>query len=301
MPLGNDSRWKECPVMPRRSFDLSKQKEFSAIDKNAGMKKQKAAIPVVCERIRHYREKAGIERLAFASALEITKNTVINWETGRSRPDINLIPKICEILSITPYQLFDLEDPNQTISKDEKQLIDSYRKLSLGNRRAVRLLAFNLRDAQIGDTCPDITVLRLIEKGLAAGIGDPGEFEEKGDPIYLYSSPLIDRANYVFSVNGDSMEPAYHDTDLVLVQAIPQGPELQYGETGAFIKGNEQFIKIYEENGLRSLNSDYPFMNFSDTDETVYIIGRVIGTVNQYKDVASQSDVEKYKRIHDDL
>lgn len=288
--------------MPRKkALDLSKQTEFSAIDVSTGKVIQSATIPVVCERIRYYREKAGIERMAFASALGVTGNAVSNWETGRSRPDINLIPGICDALSISPYQLFDIEEPNLNLSHDEKQLIDCYHDLSEGNKRALRLLASNLRDAQIGDTCPDITVLRFIEKGLAAGIGDPSEFEEKGTPIFLYSSPLTGRANYVFSVNGDSMEPEYHDRDLVLVQAIPQGPELQYGETGAFIKGNEQFIKVYEEKGLRSLNSDYPFMNFSDTDETVYIIGRVIGIVNQYEDIASQSDVEKYKRIHDGL
>ncbi len=97
------------------------------------------------------------------------------------------------------------------------------------------------------------------------------------------------------------MEPEYRDGDLVLVQAIPEGPELQHGETGAFIKGNEQFIKVYEEKGLRSLNPNYPFMNFSDTDETVCLIGRVIGTVDRERDLADDSDAEKYLRIHDGL
>ena len=76
------------------------------------------------------------------------------------------------------------------------------------------------------------------------------------------------------------------------MQAIPEGPELQHGETGAFIKGNEQFIKVYEEKGLRSLNPNYPFMNFSDTDETVYLIGRVIGTVDRERDLADDGVIE---------
>ena len=263
--------------------------------------KQKSAIPVVCERIRFYRESIGMERMAFAAAIGVTGNAVSNWETGRTRPDINLIPRICDALSISPYQLFDLKAPDQKYSDAEAGLIDCYRELSEGNKRALRILASNLKDAQLGDACPDITVLRFIEKGLAAGTGDPSEFEENSEPAYLYSSPLINRANYVFSVCGDSMEPEFKDNDLVLVQAIPSGPELQYGEIGAFIKGNEQFVKVYEEDGLRSLNPKYPFMNFSGTEDTVYIIGRVIGTVDQYKDLASQDDVEKFKRIHDGL
>lgn len=287
--------------MPKRSFDLSKQTGFSVVGPGSGKAKQKSAIPVVCERIRFYREAIGMERAAFAAAIGVTGNAVSNWETGRTRPDINLIPRICETLSISPYQLFDLEDPDRIYSAEETGLIDCYRELSEGNKRALRIMASNLMDAQIGDACPDITVLRLIEKGLAAGTGDPSEFEENSEPIYLYSSPLISRANYVFSVCGDSMEPEYRDSDLVLVQAIPSGPELQYGEIGAFIKGNEQYIKVYEEEGLRSLNPKYPFMNYAQIEDAVYIIGRVIGTVSQYKDLASQDDIERYKRIHDGL
>ncbi|MBQ6316903.1 MAG: helix-turn-helix domain-containing protein, partial [Oscillospiraceae bacterium] len=255
--------------MPRRSYALSKPRDFSVIDAGTGKAVPGAAIPVVCERIRHYRMKIGMGRMAFASAVQVSGNAVSNWETGRTRPDISLIPAICEALGISPCQLFEMQDPGKDYSEEEQQLVSLYRGLSAGNRRALRLLAGNLKDAQLGDACPDITVLRFMEKGLAAGTGDPSEFEEHGRPIYLYTSPLISRADYVFPVSGDSMEPEYRNGDLVLVQAIPEGPELQHGETGAFIKGNEQFIKVYEEKGLRSLNPNYPFMNFSDTDETV--------------------------------
>ena len=203
--------------------------------------------------------------------------------------------------AITNKNVTTSEQQDREFTEEEQQLVSLYRGLSAGNRRALRLLAGSLKDAQLGDACPDITVLRFMEKGLAAGTGDPSEFEERGRPIYLYSSPLISRADYVFPVSGDSMEPEYRDGDLVLVQAVPEGPELQYGETGAFIKGNEQFIKVYEEKGLRSLNPNYPFMNFSDTDETVCLIGRVIGTVDRERDLADDGDAEKYLRIHDGL
>ena len=186
--------------MPRRSYALSKPRDFSVIDAGTGKAVPGAAIPVVCERIRHYRMKIGMGRMAFASAVQVSGNAVSNWETGRTRPDISLIPAICEALGISPCQLFEMEDPGR-----------DYSDLSAGNRRALRLLAGSLKDAQLGDACPNITVLRFMEKGLAAGTGDPSEFEERGRPIYLYSSPLISRADYVFPVSGDSMEPEYRD------------------------------------------------------------------------------------------
>lgn len=286
--------------MARRSFDLSKQNEFSVIDFKAGKEVQKSTVPVICERIRYYREKIGMERKSFAAALGVTGNAVSNWETGRTRPDVNLIPKICEALFISPYQLFDMESPRTLFSDEELELVDHFRELTLGNKRAVRMLTANLRDAQIADSCPGIVVLRYIERGLAAGTSDPTEFEASAAPIYLYATELTERADYVFHVNGDSMEPDYHNNDMVLVQAIPEGPDLQHGEVGAFIKGNEQFIKVYEQDGLRSLNPAYPFMDFSETDETVYIIGRVVGIIDPAQDIAAEADVSKYRLLHDD-
>ena len=286
--------------MPRRSFDLSKQNEFSVIDIKTGKEVQKSTVPIICERIRYYRENLGMERKVLAAALGVTGNAISNWETGRTRPDINLIPKICEALFISPYQLFDMESPHPQFSEEELELVDLFRQLTPGNKRAVRILTTNLRTAQIADTCPEIVVLRYVERGLAAGTADPTEFEDAAIPIYLYASERTKHADYVFHVNGDSMEPEYHNNDMVLVQAIPEGPDLKHGEVGAFIKGNEQFIKVYEEDGLRSLNPAYPFMDFSETDETVYIIGRVVGIINPAMDIATDSDVNKYHLLHND-
>ena len=64
----------------------------------------------------------------------------------------------------------------------------------------------------------------------------------EGETIFLYSSPVIYNADCVFYVNGDSMEPEYHDGDMVLVERFPNCPELQFGEIGAFICGNNSLI-----------------------------------------------------------
>ncbi len=38
------------------------------------------------------------------------------------------------------------------------------------------------------------------------------------------------------------MDPTYHDSDLVLVEWIPDAPQLTSGEIGAFIVGNETYV-----------------------------------------------------------
>ena len=113
--------------------------------------------------------------------------------------------------------------------------------------------------------------------------------------FYLYDVPWLDRADCVFKVNGDSMEPEYHSGDYVLIERIPDAPELKHGEIGAFAIGNELYIKEFQEDGLHSLNTKYPVMTFDD-DTKVYLIGRVLSVVDQ-KDIATDEDVRLYQTV----
>lgn len=282
--------------MARRTFERSTPKTGNVIDMSTGRPVEKASVPVLCARIRHYREALGMEQKELAKRLGITANSICNWENGRSRPDVNLLPGICAALRITLYQLFDLKDPTVQYTAREQRLVDDYRQLSRGHQRAIDALMETLITVQQAENCPEIRKLTFFERSLAAGIGDPTEFEDEGEPIFLYASEDVDRADCVFSVNGDSMEPEYHNGDLVLVQRIPGAPDLDYGEIGAFIVGNETYIKEYRADGLHSLNQKYDVMRFGD-EESVYLIGRVVGILEP-KEIASDSDVEKYLCVH---
>ena len=117
--------------------------------------------------------------------------------------------------------------------------------------------------------------------------------------MYLYNNQIDPCADAVFSVNGDSMEPDFHDKDLVLVERIQDGRDLQYGEIGAFITGNETYIKRYEKDGLYSLNEKYKPINFKG-EESVYLIGRVLGKLDP-RNIADEKDVERYHYKHTSL
>ena len=257
----------------------------------------KKAVHVVGEQIKHHREQLHMEQKELGSRIGVTANAVCNWENGRTRPDLNYLPKICDALNISFYDLFDIDDPSRRITAREQTLISDYRSLSDGHKYAVDQLVTALKNAEFAENCPDITELVFFEKQLAAGIDTGLEFDDEGEPIFLYSSPVIDQADCVFCVNGDSMEPAYHNGDMVLVERFPNCPELKYGEIGAFICGNNTYIKKYEEDGLHSLNPNYKTMCFGD-EESVYMIGRVIGILEP-GDLASEDDVERFFSIHE--
>ncbi len=285
--------------MARKSIKRSTSGTGKVIDLKTGKPVEKQKRPVICERIQYYRNRAGMEQKELAMRIGITANAISNWETGRSRPDINLMPLICEALDISLYELYDMEEPGIKYTAREQLMIEKYHQLSPGHQHAIDRLIDNLIDAEYAESCPDIRVLDFYERSLAAGIGDPTDFDEQFTPIYLYSDQINPCADAVFSVNGDSMEPAFHDKDLVLVERIPDGRDLQYGEIGAFITGNETYIKRYEKDGLYSLNEKYKPMNFKG-EESVYLIGRVLGKLDP-RNIADEKDVERYHYKHTSL
>ena len=281
--------------MPKRVFDRSTSYESCVIDMHTGKPVPAETKPMICDRIRHYREELGMEQKALATMVGVTANAVSNWERGRARPDVNLLPDICEALQITLYQLYGLDDPSVKYTAVE-DIIENYRQLTPGHQYALRAMAQNLLQVQQAEGCREIHKLTRFEHQLAAGIGDPNEFEDSGTPIYVYDDSLTCRADCVFTVNGDSMEPDYPDGCMVLVKRISDSGELTPGDIGAFMIDNETYIKEYREDGLHSLNPAYPVMRFSDF-EHVYLIGRIIGVFSP-ESIATEADVKKYLQLH---
>ncbi len=277
--------------MARRKIETPSP-EGIVVDMNTGKALGKCAPAAICTRIRHYREALGLEQKTFAAQIGVTGNAVSNWECGRTRPDMNLIPAICRALQITLYDLYGETPPADSLTAREKALVAGYRKLNLGSQYAVDRAVETLQFVQSVADRPEVRKLLYFSRSLAAGAADPTEFEQDAEPYYLYASPEVQRSDYVFSVNGDSMEPDYHTGDLVLVEKLSGGVALRYGEIGAFIVGNETYIKRYEKDGLHSLNRKYDVLRFGE-DQSVYLIGRVVGIVSQ-KDIPTKEDVEAY-------
>lgn len=251
-------------------------------------------------RIKYYREHLKLDQKVIAEKIGVTSNAISNWENGRTRPDFSVVPKLCEALGITLYELYGIDNKQDIYTDKEKSMVERYRGLSHPHQLAMDSLLSSLEAAETVGSFPEIIKLTLCDKGLAAGFDGGAEFEDNGTPIYLYpnTNTAIRQADLVFPVNGDSMEPEYHDGDLVLVEKYPGCPELQYGEVGAFMIGNSTYIKIYEEDGLESFNENYDTMTFTEYDN-VTLIGRVLGILEPAS-VASKKDAERYEAMHED-
>ena len=250
----------------------------------------KMEVPTICDRIHFYREKANMEQKELGSRIGVRGNAICNWENGRGRPDISLLPLICEALNVSLYDLFAIPMPIDKYTAEEQDIIENYRKLSDSHKHVLRGTLANLTEAQEAESRREVIELVYHDKQLAAGF-DPGlEFDDTGEPIYLYAREGLSEEYSVFPVSGDSMEPDYHDGDMVLVEEYPGCGKIEPGEIG-----NETYIKVYEKDGLHSLNEDYKTMKFNE-DDRVYLIGKIVGKVTD-DDIVSDSDRKRYLRI----
>lgn len=82
-------------------------------------------------------------------------------------------------------------------------------------------------------------------------------------------------ANFALKVSGNSMEPRFHDGDLVLIKSQPS---VELGDIGIFIINDEGFIKKFGGDKLISLNPEYDDIDLHEYDD-IYCRGKVIGVI----------------------
>ncbi len=203
------------------------------------------------------------------------------------------MPMICQVLEVSLDKLFDIKKPEPEAVPNEKPvitmtkkavskediLLEGLQQLSEGHRSVVSSMVRQFRDVEDQELYDSISEEILFSKGLSAGCDVGVEYEDMGEPIHLYKSKLHPLMDCVFPVNGDSMEPDFHNGDLVMVQRLSNSSDLRYGEIGAFSVRNETYIKQYSKRCLVSLNNKYKLMRFNE-DESVYLIGRVLSVLD---------------------
>ena len=253
-------------------------------------KRNPAKIPMA-EMIRKHRKEAKISQQGLADRLNVTRNTVINWESGRYRPDADLFPQLCGILGITLNDLFGIPSgPAGGFSVHEQDLIRQYRMISPVGRRIVdRMLDGILEE----EKCEKNRVINRAALGVAvistrAAAGDGFDYSDipVEDYRFVYAGGRSAKANAIIQVRGDSMLPVYRDNDWVYVQYTDSA---DIGEDVICSSRAGIHIKRLGENGPYSVNKDAPFTLTSE-DDHVRIIGRVLGIVDPESDIPSDDD-----------
>ena len=116
----------------------------------------------------------------------------------------------------------------------------------------------------------------LYDLPVSAG---PGVYldDSIAEEISIPSNERTASTDFALRISGNSMEPKYHDGDIVLVEDTDS---VEIGELGIFVLDGNGYFKKYGGDRLISLNTDYGDILLRDYAEAV-CCGRVVGKLKR--------------------
>ena len=233
------------------------------------------------ELIRSCRKKEEMTQVDLASRLGVPKTYVGHWEAGRSRPDLNLIPGLCNALGISLSRFFDVPESEDALSDKERHFMEGYRRVDTRDRMILDSALetmITLKEEALWDYCrKNFFVIDHNYQSAAAGTGTLLDDETETYKMFIRINPKARRADEIVTVSGSSMEPAFHHGQDVYVEHTP---DLEIGEIGLFVVNGNGYIKQLQDGYLHSLNPEYGDIQLHESDTTL-CVGRILGAVDQ--------------------
>ena len=233
------------------------------------------------ELIRSCRKKEDLTQADLANKLGIPKTYVGHWEAGRSRPDLNLIPGLCNALGISLSYFFDAPESEDALTEKERHFMEGYRKVDIRDRMILDSTLetmITLKEEALWDYCrKNFFVIDHNYQTAAAGSGTILEEDTETYQMFIRINPKAKRADEIVAVSGSSMEPMFHHGQDVYVEHTP---DLEIGEIGLFIVNGNGYIQQLQDGYLHSLNPEYDDIELHESD-TTRIVGRVLGAVDK--------------------
>ena len=239
--------------------------------------------------IKTFRKSAGFTQDELAKRLNTTKQTISRYEKGERKANQDMLFKLCDIFDVSIDDFFPIVSKNALESTKHlpeapdlltQQITDKVVQLTTQNKKIVLRTSEELLESQNEEETKINEVSEVIQlysydyydHPASAGTGQYLN-DVRVERIEL---PLDIDADFVIPIKGDSMEPDYHDGDLVFIQT---SVDLNNGVIGVFNYNGDAYIKQLvidkEQAYLHSLNPAYKDMPITP-DTNFRIIGEVV-------------------------
>lgn len=237
----------------------------------------------ICTAIKSLRTAKQWTMVQVAEKLGVSLGAYQKYENGTRDVSTEMLCKIADLYNVTtdyllgrapmtnPFAMLDLQ-----VDIGEDAVMGQYMQLPKPWRKILLEVMKQLGDAaERGERGQDIQLNRHTiwinqhQNKATAGFGYNLSDKDEWFEIEVLDTPESRRADFAVEVDGDSMEPDYHDGDIVLIK---KDPDVPVGAVGLFVHENMGYIKERGEDCLISLNDDYP-----DIEGEAQCIGLVIG------------------------
>ena len=225
------------------------------------------------ERLKEARIKTGLSQIEvseyFMSKGRAVKSySISDWEGGRGKPSIDDFGMLCELYMIADVPRL-LTGKSLRIKPDS--LLDGLNHNGQAHAKSyIKMLKddplFTAEHIEKKDR-----IYRLYDLPVSAG---SGAYLDSDDYTEITADDLVpDGTDFAVRVSGDSMEPKFHDGQILFIK---EQQVLEDGEIGIFALNNDAYVKRLVKNTLESLNPKYKLIVINDSDD-IRIFGKVIG------------------------
>ena len=232
---------------------------------------------IMANNIRRHLDSLGLNVKDFAALMNFKYTTVLDWVNAKTYPRIDKIELMANYFKVDKSDLVERYTPSTSLLQ---QINDTVVRLTPPNQKIVLQTSEELLENQNEEETKINEVSEVIQlysydyydHPASAGTGQYLN-DVRVERIEL---PVDVDADFVIPIKGDSMEPDYHDGDLVFIQT---SVDLNNGVIGVFNYNGDAYIKQLvidkDQAYLHSLNPAYKDMPI--TPETDFrIIGEVV-------------------------
>ena len=257
------------------------------------------------ERIKTLRKSLGFTLDEFGARIGIGKSAASKIERGKNGVSEQTIKSICREFSVNEdwlrtgngdmllqdnKSILDRLADEYKVTDRERAVLTAFLNLSENDRAAIMRYVDNLvaelysssefsmisasqKETPSTESAVKALPFRYSMQSASAGTGTylgPEAFET----MLVRETPLTRRVSFGIPVNGDSMEPQFHNGDMLLIERTK---EIRIGEIGVFTLNGEGYVKELGDKELLSLNPEYQPIKMTGD---ISCNGRVIGVLD---------------------
>ena len=176
--------------------------------------------------------------------LPTTRSSVSRWELGNAVPNAYQLVALCRVLGIDQDLSYFTADKQLELNTEGLKKVQSYRSDLIASGKYAPI-----------PPMVEIEYIDMPVSFLSVSAGS-GEFLSEGnfEMISFPKASVPSGADFGVRVHGDSMEPVYHDGQIVWVEECET---LAVGEVGIFVYDGDGYIKKYGEKKPGAKDREY--------------------------------------------
>lgn len=238
---------------------------------------------MIGERLKELRTKRNLTIAQTAEALGMNANTYAKYERNERDVSTEGLCKIAEFYDVSADYLLgrapQLDQMKLLIAQGDtspEALVKQFASLPEEGQALMLAVVRALKEThkiRYAKKKPRTVWIKQHQNKAAAGFGYLLENDDEWYDVEVIDNPKVGEADFAVEIDGDSMEPDYHNGDLALIKIDPDVP---VGEVGLFVLDGMGYIKERGKKKLISRNPEYP-----DIEGEARCIGLVIGVAER--------------------